>query len=156
MPDGIRTPVSRTTLAQIIDTRLPDNLAGAITPADVRFVIDGLADSALWHDEASTGPRGPSAFEVAVGEGFRADGCDRRRRSHGSDWSRRSAGRDRAAGADRVGGTGGSAGHRRRSGSGRAAGYRRGAGARRCIRRWLAGRRWHGHHARSDRRGDAA
>jgi hypothetical protein len=70
MPDGIRTPVSRTNLAQIIDARLPDNMAGAITPADVRFVLDGLADSALWHDEASTGPRGPSAFEVAVAQGF--------------------------------------------------------------------------------------
>lgn len=70
MPDGIRTPVSRTEFSQIADARLPDNMAGAITPADVRFVLDGLADSALWHDEASTGPRGPSAYEGAVAEGF--------------------------------------------------------------------------------------
>lgn len=70
MTDAIRTPVSRIEFAQITDTRLPDNMAGAITPADLRFVVGGLAESALWHDEASTGPRGPSAFDVAVAEGF--------------------------------------------------------------------------------------
>ncbi|MEE4278284.1 MAG: hypothetical protein V2I82_07475 [Halieaceae bacterium] len=62
--------VSRLDFTRFVSTALPDNKTGEISEADVRSVFDTLADSALWHDEATTGPVGPSAYEVAVNNGF--------------------------------------------------------------------------------------
>jgi hypothetical protein len=64
------TAVSRVDFSKFVATTLPDNGTGEISEADVRSVFDTLADSALWHDEATTGPTGPSAYEVAVSQGF--------------------------------------------------------------------------------------
>lgn len=73
MSDRVRVSVTRTAFHDLVDSRLPDNTLGAITPADVRVVFDTLADSALWHDETSSGADGASAFDVAVAAGFSGD-----------------------------------------------------------------------------------
>lgn len=73
MADPIRSPISRDTFFTLTETRLPDNSAGKITPADVRVVFDSLADSTLWHDEASSGADGASAYDLAVKAGFVGD-----------------------------------------------------------------------------------
>jgi len=73
MADPARAPVSRIAFYELTEMLLPDNSSGKITPADVRVVFDGLADSALWHDEAATGPAGASAYELAVESGFAGD-----------------------------------------------------------------------------------
>jgi hypothetical protein len=70
MPDTLRSPYSRDAFQNLVIKNLPDNQTGSITPADVRVVFAGLADSTLWHDEASSGA---SAFDVAVAEGFTGD-----------------------------------------------------------------------------------
>ncbi|WP_333835315.1 hypothetical protein [Rubrimonas sp.] len=70
MADIERSPLSRDAFAELVVARLPDNNASEITPADVRIVFDGLADSALWHDEAAAGA---SAYDVAVANGFQGD-----------------------------------------------------------------------------------
>jgi hypothetical protein len=70
MADTERSPLSRDAFASLIETNLPDNSAGQITPADVRIVFDGLADSAVWHDEAASGA---SAYDIAVTNGFEGD-----------------------------------------------------------------------------------
>lgn len=73
MADPARAPVSRTAFFDLVETLLPDNSRGKITPADVRVVFDGLADSALWHDEGASGLAGASAYELAVASGFSGD-----------------------------------------------------------------------------------
>lgn len=73
MADPVRAPVTRTAFFDLVATLLPDNSSGRITPADVRVVFDGLADSALWHDEGASGPAGASAYELAVAGGFSGD-----------------------------------------------------------------------------------
>lgn len=73
MADPARAPMSRTAFSDLVEAQMPDNIAGEITPARIRLAFDGLADSALWHDEASTGPAGPSAYQVAVAQGFVGD-----------------------------------------------------------------------------------
>jgi len=73
MADPARAPVSRSAFFSLIETLLPNNSSGKITPADVRVVFDGLADSTLWHDEAASGPAGASAYELAVAGGFPGD-----------------------------------------------------------------------------------
>lgn len=70
MTDLTRTPVSREAFQSLVVHRIPDNTSGVITPADVRLVFEGLADSALWHDEANGGA---SAYDMAVAAGFVGD-----------------------------------------------------------------------------------
>lgn len=62
--------ISRSEFFEYLIKTLPDNETGQISEADVRETFTTLADSALWHDEASTGPDGASAFEIAVANGF--------------------------------------------------------------------------------------
>ncbi|MGF1658151.1 MAG: hypothetical protein ACFCUS_01865 [Rubrimonas sp.] len=70
MPEALRTPYSRDAFHDLVVEKLPDNTTGSITPADVRVIFGGLADSTLWHNEASSGA---SAFDVAVAQGFTGD-----------------------------------------------------------------------------------
>ncbi len=70
MSDTIRSPYSRDAFQNLVVEKLPDNQTGSITPADVRVIFGGLADSTLWHDETSSGA---SAFDVAVAQGFTGD-----------------------------------------------------------------------------------
>ena len=62
--------ISRSDFEAYAQKTLPDNTTGEISEADVRAVFGALANSALWHDESSTGPTGASAYEIAVASGF--------------------------------------------------------------------------------------
>jgi hypothetical protein len=62
--------VSRIDFDKIFIERLPDNSEGQIQPSDLRTILDALSDSVLWYDEASSGPAGASAYDVAVSAGF--------------------------------------------------------------------------------------
>lgn len=46
------TQVSRSTFATNLETLIPDNNSSEVSPADVRSVIDDLADSVSWADES--------------------------------------------------------------------------------------------------------
>jgi len=73
MADPVRSPISRDAFFLLTEAQLPDNTKSKITPANIRVVLDSLADSALWHDEAATGAPGASAYEIAVSAGFIGD-----------------------------------------------------------------------------------
>lgn len=65
------TQISRLKFEELYQFHFPDNSTGEIKPEDIRVVFDDLADSVLWHDEATSGPPGASAYDLAVVHGFK-------------------------------------------------------------------------------------
>lgn len=64
------TQVTRDGFDKLFMERFPDNSSGEIKPEDIRVAFDNLSDSVIWHNEATSGPQGLSAYDVAVTNGF--------------------------------------------------------------------------------------
>jgi len=59
--------LSRAQVASQVAADLANNSSGSISAQDVRDVLTNMADSAIWHDEANSGPTGPEGPQGPAG-----------------------------------------------------------------------------------------